>query len=330
MCTKQWFGRLVFATAALLVMVVAGSAQVKLQTEDSASDRLNSAISASQSLDRAIWYPAARQLGALAAADPAKRTLIWENAAINTLGMKFKKIAPGAFLMGSPPASPMGLTPAHRVEITEFYYMSVTEVTNKQCVTVLADFACNAHSPEPEMPATGVSWALATEFCEELSRREGATYRLPTEAEWEYACRAGSTSKYCFGDDDAQLMEFAWWRPTASVAANVSSFRPNAWGLFDMHGNAAEWVSDWMRSDTYLLRSTVEGRIRDPVGPPSGAHHVIRGGSWIIPNSAAFESANRFSVAPLERPILAFLLGPRDSPGFSDTIGFRVVRVVQR
>ena len=146
-----------------------------------------------------------------------------------------------------------------------------------------------------EHPVVNVSWNDAVAFCKWLNRKEGKTYRLPTEAEWEYACRAGTTTRYYSGDDpetlakvgnvaDAALKaKFPDWQYTIKAndgyvfTAPVGKFTPNAFGLYDMHGNAWQWCTDWYGAE-YYARSPID----DPTGPDSGAVHVLRGGSWFV------------------------------------------------
>ena len=136
----------------------------------------------------------------------------------------------------------------------------------------------SAHEHD-QNPVESVSWADAVEFCETLSGRDeermaGRSYRLPTEAEWEYACRAGTTSMYHFADEQADLSNHAWFKTNASAGpGQVGRKSPNAWGLYDMHGNVWEWCLDW-------YASYPGGSVMDPSGPPSGADRVYRGGSW--------------------------------------------------
>jgi formylglycine-generating enzyme required for sulfatase activity len=120
----------------------------------------------------------------------------------------------------------------------------------------------------------------AIEFCRRLSelpeeKAAGHTYRLPTEAEWEYACRAGTTTKYSFGDSDSELGDYAWCGINRGRATHpVGGKKPNAWGLYDMHGNVGEWCQDW-------VKSYPSGSVTDPTGPSSGKYRVVRGGSWV-------------------------------------------------
>ena len=135
----------------------------------------------------------------------------------------------------------------------------------------------------------------------------GGKFSLPTEAQWEYACRAGSTTRYCFGDDESRLGEYAWYDENSGDKTHpVGEKKPNAWGLYDMHGNVWEWCQDWY-DDGYYAKSPTD----DPTGPSTGSCRVIRGGSW-DDGARSCRSADR----------------NRNSPGYRlDNLGFRVSRV---
>ena len=166
-----------------------------------------------------------------------------------------------------------------------------------------------------EHPVVNVTWNDAVAFCQWLSRKEGNTYRLPTEAEWEYACRAGTTTRYHSGDDPETLAKVAnvadatakakfpnlGWAIKASdgyvFTAPVGQFKPNAFGLYDMHGNAWQWCADWYGAD-YYGKSPVD----DPTGPDSGTVRVLRGGSWYF-WSVFTRSAQRYRGTPGDRHI---------------------------
>lgn len=139
-------------------------------------------------------------------------------------------------------------------------------------------------------PVTQVTWNDAQAFCKWLSEQEHTTYRLPTEAEWEYACRAGTKTLYSFGDDHEQLEQYAWYGKNANGKSHpVGEKQANAFGLFDMHGNVNEWCRDYYGEKWYA-----DSPSKDPRGPESGSHRVIRGGLW--PNNAAYcRSAARYS-----------------------------------
>jgi formylglycine-generating enzyme len=247
----------------------------------------------------------------------------------NSIGMRFVTIPAGEFLMGTADNdNEVELEPEkpqHRVKISKPFYLGVTEVTrgqfrrfvdaeayrtemeralapggwlhdhkftNEQYITWL--------NPEFEQsddhPVVNVTWNDAVAFVAWLSRREGKTYRLPTEAEWEYACRARTTTRYQSGDDSESVLAvgnvgdasharrfpfkgIAW--PAAGsdgfvFTAPVGRFKPNAWGLFDMHGNVWEWCSDGYKSDSYKESTGI-----DPSGPSEAHLGVMRGGSWL-------------------------------------------------
>ena len=234
---------------------------------------------------------------------------------VNRIGMKLLLIPAGNFQMGSPKGesgrdSDEG--PQHRVEITKAFYMGRTEVTQGQWRGVMGTEPWKGESRVQEgeqNAASYISWDDATEFCRRLSQREGKTYRLPTEAEWEYACRAGTTTRFHFGDDESQLGEYAWFDGNAyykdeKYAHRVGQKKPNPFGLYDMHGNVYEWCGDWFDSDYY-----VSSPLRDPRGPSSGSSRVLRGGSWDFEPSYV-RCARRSNSTP-------------DSRFFND--GFRVV-----
>jgi formylglycine-generating enzyme required for sulfatase activity len=210
----------------------------------------------------------------------------------NSLGMKFVYISPGTFMMGSPSseADREGDERQHRVTLTKGYYLQTTEVTQGQWQAVMGDNPSRFKSCGENCPVENVSWDDIQEFIKKLNQRDSHyQYRLPTEAEWEYAARTGSESRFCFGDSDETLKEYAWFRDNSGGKTHpVSAKRPNDWGLYDMHGNVWEWCRD--RYDGYP-----SGSVTDPQGPPSGADRVLRGGSWS--NNAGYcRSADRWGT----------------------------------
>ena len=151
----------------------------------------------------------------------------------------------------------------------------------------------------PDYPATWVSWHDTVEFCRKLSEQEGVEYRLPTEAQWEYTCRAGTTTAYSFGDDVSKLGQHAWYNKNTSdigetYAHCVGQKLPNPWGLYDMHGNIYEWCQDW--NAPYGN----EKAISDPMGPIQGVFRELRGGSFHLFSLYA-RSAYRIDSAPAVR-----------------------------
>jgi len=192
-------------------------------------------------------------------------------------GLKLALVRPGEFLMGSDTNSwghHPNESPLHRVRITKPFYVGVCEVTRAQYDAVMGT---DAAGDAPNRPADSVSWRDATDFCGRASAKTGRRVRLPTEAEWEYACRAGATTPWSFGDTDRidSIQEYAWYGQKAGRAPkDVGGKRPNAWGLYDMHGNVSEWCQDRFGEDYYMLSPT-----DDPTGPESGIFRVMRGGS---------------------------------------------------
>jgi formylglycine-generating enzyme required for sulfatase activity len=169
-------------------------------------------------------------------------------------------------------------SPVHEVTITRPFKLGVYEVTQEQYQKVMG--ANPSSFKGPNNPAENMNSETAIEFCRRLSelpeeKAAGHTYRLPTEAEWEYACRAGTTTKYSFGDSDSELGDYAWCGINRGRATHpVGGKKPNAWGLYDMHGNVGEWCQDW-------VKSYPSGSVTDPTGPSSGKYRVVRGGSWV-------------------------------------------------
>ena len=283
-----------------------------------------------------------------------------EDAAANSVGMRLVTIPPGEFTMGTPLERDRGFTDEtqHRVRLTRGFDMGMHEVTvgqfrqfveatkyrteaeadgmgasgwigeEGQPFEVRPDFNWRNWwaNQSDECPVVGVSWNDAVAFCQWLSQREGANYRLPTDAEWEYACRAGSSLQYVQGDTEDGLKDFSnvfdagtkqllpesevadyakAWDDGYPMTAPVGSFKPNAFGLHDMLGNVHELCQDWYTSEMPGAGLTV-----DPVGPADGQRRVLRGGSWYgWPINCRY--GRRDHIAPSTR--------------FHDT-GFRVVR----
>jgi formylglycine-generating enzyme required for sulfatase activity len=202
----------------------------------------------------------------------------------NSIEMKLVRIPAGKFVMGSKEGQDE--MPLHEVSISKPFFLGETEVTCAEFEAVMGrtlDFQNN-----PSRAATRVGWRDAVAFCYRLTdieRRtgwlppEGQVYRLPSEAEWEYACRAGKQARYCFGDDEKQLGDYAWIERNIpdfqKHAQEVRQKRPNAWGLYDMHGNVLEWCWDWYNPAFYGDSPDL-----DPQGPASGSLRMLRGGSW--------------------------------------------------
>ncbi len=209
--------------------------------------------------------------------------------------MKFRFIPPGEFVMGSPPNEKGRYAdegPAHKVKITQSFWMSTHEVTNKQYHAFRPEHNSQSYRGfslnGANQPVVYVSWNDATAFCAWLSKVTQYTFRLPTEAEWEYACRAGTTQRFYWGNDPSiqQIEEYAWYEGNANYQThNVGQKKPNTWGLRDMSGSVWEWCADW-------YGAYPEGDQTDPKGSPSGAFHVTRSGSWSV-SAEIMRSASR-------------------------------------
>jgi formylglycine-generating enzyme required for sulfatase activity len=219
-------------------------------------------------------------------------------------------IPAGEYRMGSPDSDQYALPrekPPHRVRITRPFYLGKYKVTQQQWQAVMD--ANPSHFKSPKNPVEWIRWSDCQAFLGKLdaSHAKGkGRFALPTEAQWEYACRAGSTTRYCFGDDDGVLEQYAWQGVSASSAEThpVGEKRPNAWGLYDMHGNVWECCRDWF-DENYYSQSPTD----DPTGPANGTAHVIRGGCCYDP---AFRCRSAHRAGEF-------------GPGYpSDVLGFRV------
>jgi formylglycine-generating enzyme required for sulfatase activity len=184
--------------------------------------------------------------------------------------IQFVYIKPGSFMMGSAD----GLTdeqPVRRVTISKGYYLGRYEVTKAQYYSVMRTIRLMR---DPHNPADSISWQEALTFCSRLSKMSGRRIRLPTEAEWEYACKAGQPGRYPGGNDSATLDQYAWFKTNSRQRTQpVGQKKPNPWGLYDMFGNVCEWCSDAYSQDYYKQGATV-----DPRGPATGNERVLRGG----------------------------------------------------
>lgn len=217
-------------------------------------------------------------------------------------GIRFRLIPPGKFLMGSPDSEPHRQKDErqHRVTITKPFYMGKYEVTQAQWERVMGTNPSHFQTLDDNLPVERVAWYQSNDFCTKLCELEGVspqTFRLPTEAEWEYACRAGTTTAYYRGNEcdstvanisskvrieRTRMTGFFAQKPVVDVAyeyraatgtRSVGSYPANAFGLYDMHGNVWEWCVDWYE-EIYSVQ------VEDPSGPEKGKMKVLRGGSW--------------------------------------------------
>jgi len=203
--------------------------------------------------------------------------------------MRFAQIPKGTFLMGSPPDEEGRYDDEHQHEVTlsRDFYLGVYAVTQRQYQKVIGKNPSQFQGPKvmnadsSNHPVEEVSYDDAVEFCRRLSelpdeKAARRRYRLPTEAEWEYACRAGSKTAFSFGSNASDLGLHAWYRANSNDMTHaVGGKKPNAFGLYDMHGNVLEWCSDWYDEKYHASSSAT-----DPKGPDSGSFRVLRGGSW--------------------------------------------------
>lgn len=233
----------------------------------------------------------------------------------NKIGMKLNLIPAGEFFMGAPnwdKAASANERPAHLVRITRPFYCGAYKVTRQQFRKFVTDtnYKTTAETEgglsnllgkgknwidpgfcqEDEHPVVCITWEDASRFCAWLTAKEHVTYRLPTEAEWEYVCRAGSEARFFFGNDEAKLLENAWFfgNGTAGATHPVGLKKPNAWGLYDVAGNAMEWCSDWYDKSWYDKSPK-----NDPVGPETGTLRVMRGAWFHAPTAEHCRSAKR-------------------------------------
>jgi formylglycine-generating enzyme required for sulfatase activity len=227
----------------------------------------------------------------------------------------FVLIAPGTLLMGSPDYETGRSSDEimHEVTLTKGFHMQKTQLTQGQWKAVMGNNPASFSDGGDDCPIESISWDQCREFIRRLNAGKDGIYRLPTEAEWEYACRAGSLTPFCGGEiselycgHDPVLSEAGWYCGNSGRKSRpVAQKSPNAHGLYDMHGNISEWCQDWYGE--YGPDSQT-----DPCGPKSGSGKVIRGGSWFS-NAKNCRSASRFYWPPNSR---------------SEFIGFRLVKEI--
>ena len=229
----------------------------------------------------------------------------------NSVGMKLVLIPPGEFMMGEG-------GDAHKVKITKPFYLGKYKVTQEEWEAVMGTGSNPSAFKGPKNPVETVMWWDCQTFLKKLTEKgadAGGSYRLPTEAQWEYACRAGSTGGWCFGDSELGLDDYGWYQKNSEGKTHpVGQKKPNGWGLFDVYGNVWEWCADWYGQDYYKSSPG-----SDPTGPPSGSKRMFRGGGWYYPAERC-RSAGRDCDAPEDR---VSCLGFRASLVLADTAAER-------
>jgi formylglycine-generating enzyme required for sulfatase activity len=221
--------------------------------------------------------------------------------------MEFVLIPSGSFQMGSlPETGDADETPRRQITLTQSFWLGKYEVTQEQWTQLMG--ANPSRFKGAQLPVDTVSWNDCQRFLAKLHEKTGRNFSLPTEAQWEYACRAGGTTRWTVGDQPASLEDYAWFNKNSGDRTHpVGEKKANAWGLHDLYGNVGEWCADWY-GNPYP-----QGDATDPRGPPNGQSKVIRGGAWgddPINARSAYRNAN----------------GP---DGAHDGIGFRCVMAVE-
>ena len=229
----------------------------------------------------------------------------------NSIGMKFRLVKAGTFMMGSNEGGPIGQSkPAHRVTLTYDFYMGKYEVTQSQYQEIMGENPSKHKGPN--LPVAGVTFEKAGEFCRRLSQMEGVTYRLPYEAEWEYAYRAGTTKKYPWRNELEYADDYGWHQGNSNDKPHpVGLKKPNNWGFYDMSGNVQEYTKDIY--GLYKSESAV-----DPKGassPWGTLDCTLRSGSYELAKEL-FDCSFRHGIE-------------KDSNNPKNTVGFRVVREIK-
>lgn len=225
----------------------------------------------------ALFFMAICSCNDIQAPAPNNKTLTTQNLIIdlgNGVSMEMVLIPSGSFMMGSEKGEE-NEKPVHLVTLSKPFYIGKYPVTQAQWLAVMGDNP--SEFKNPNNPVEEVSWEDCQLFIQALAKKiPGRGFDLPTEAQWEYACRAGSSTDYYFGDDAAKLDDYAWYLNNSDNKSHpVGQKKPNAWGLYDMNGNVCQWCADWY-APAYPAGDAV-----DPTGPASGEAAVLRGESWV-------------------------------------------------
>ena len=218
-------------------------------------------------------------------------------------GIRLKLVPAGELLMGDPWFEES--RPAHRVRISQAFYVGIFPVTQKEWSKVMRTNPSRFKGSE--LAVENVSWDDCQDFIKRLNEAAPpGGLRLPTEAEWEHACRAGSRTIFSFGDEERDLDLHGWFRQNSKGQTHpVGRKKPNAWGLYDMHGNVFEWCADWFDGD-YYRQFCGDETVADPSGPASGFERVLRGGCWDSEPSGCYSGVRSLALPQTKKPYIGF------------------------
>jgi formylglycine-generating enzyme required for sulfatase activity len=228
-----------------------------------------------------------------------------------TSGLRLKLIPAGEFLMGEPWFEDS--RPAHRVRIAAPFYLGIFPVTQREWTKAMRSNPSGFKGED--LPVEKVSWDDCQEFVKRLNEGDtGGGYRLPTEAEWEHACRSGTRSIYQHGDDERDLVNYGWFRINSKGQTHpVGQKKPNAWGLYDMVGNVYEWCSDWYDKE-YYKDFFGDEIFQAPAGPAAGYERVMRGGSWETEAISCYSGVRGFTLPGTKKSSIGFRLARSTAP----------------
>ena len=222
----------------------------------------------------------------------------------NSIGMKIKLVRPGFFLMGSDNGY-SSEKPMHKVFISKPFYMGIYEVTQEQYKAVMGENPSKFKGPN--LPVESVTWSDTKIFCDKLSKKEGKIYCLPTEAEWEYVCRAGTKTNYYWGNSFDP--DFAWYEGNSnSKTQEVGLKKSNNWDFFDLSGNVSEWCEDYYSENYY--RQSQKKDLFCLASHSMTPCQTIRGGSWAV-NARWCQAFSRHGIDPWSK---------------DNSLGFRIIR----
>jgi formylglycine-generating enzyme required for sulfatase activity/tRNA A-37 threonylcarbamoyl transferase component Bud32 len=280
---KLFNSKVIVVALALVLISVAFVCFVLVKPSPNVDEETSNQIQLKQDEEKALQLEALRLQQEKEAKDKQDKIDLEDSS--REIELDLVLIPAGKFMMGDPGKD-------HEVLITNSFYMGKHEVTQEQWKKVMGNNP-SIKTKGPTLPVTDVSWNDCQEFIRRLNDKTNGGYRLPTEAEWEYACRAKTTTKYSYGDIITKS-DANYGGAAVTTIKQVGSYKPNAFGLYDMHGNVWEWCSDWYG------RYSSDAEI-NPVGPLSGTTRVLRGGSF-NDSDAYFRSSYRIYVAPGHRP----------------------------